>query len=228
MINPDNQVLHHLVGNEKQPVVVVDDFLQNADSLIDYALQSGGVAPARGFYPGIRSAAPQRYNEILLDFVGAHIAPYFSQSADSLKSCESYFSMVTTPVQQLSVFQSVPHFDRPAVTDIAAILYLCDEKHGGTSLYRHKKTGFEYINKQRLSGYLQTQQQEFQLEGQPRGYMNADSPCYERIMSVDAKFNRIVFYRCSSLHSGNIGHDYAFDTDPRTGRFTLTSFISGM
>lgn len=62
---------------------------------------------------------------------------------------------------------------------------------------------------------------------QPPSYINGDTGSFERIESIGAKFNRCLIYRCSNLHSGDIPPDYAFDTNPRTGRFTLTSFLHG-
>lgn len=224
--HPDLTIQFLNVGKEQQPLMIVDNLLVQPDSLIDYAMSHGGDAPAQGYYPGMRAPAPKSYSQAILEFVNQNARDHFSLSQQSVISCDSCFSMVTTAVADLSVPQSVPHFDRPKMLDIAAIHYLCDEKFGGTSLYRHKETGYEYIDESRLSNYLASQQQGFEQCGKPKGYINGDSAMYERIFSVKAKFNRAVFYRCSSLHSGDIANDYRFIAHPKLGRFTATSFLS--
>jgi len=47
---------------------------------------------------------------------------------------------------------------------------------------------------------------------------------FEEIMSFEAKFNRLIMYRGTSLHSGIIRPEYNFDPNPQTGRLTITSF----
>ena len=53
------------VGTEKQPVVIVDNLLAGAESLIDYAVQQGTVQPASGYYPGVRAPAPGLFSTLL-------------------------------------------------------------------------------------------------------------------------------------------------------------------
>ncbi|MGJ8680025.1 DUF6445 family protein [Paraglaciecola sp.] len=214
------------VGQERCPLVIVDNFASHPEHLIEYAMQNGGDAPAQGYYPGVRAPAPPGYAQLLLEFVRQKAHAHFGLSAEKIVSCDSCFSMVTTPVESLTVQQSVPHFDRPIASDIAVVHYLCDEKFGGTSLYRHKTTGFEFVDNTRLEQYLHTQQKEFSKLGKPKGYVNGDTETYERIVSVEAKFNRAVFYPCANLHSGNISKDYQFVAHPQLGRFTATSFIT--
>jgi len=40
--------------------------------------------------------------------------------------------------------------------------------------------------------------------------------------------NRLVMYRCSSLHSGDIPANYNYDLNPATGRFTIAAFLTGV
>jgi hypothetical protein len=104
---------------------------------------------------------------------------------------------------------------------------LCEPTHGGTSFYRHRSSGFEYINETRSGSYLSSLEKEIKLYGMPPQpcYIKDENVFFERITSVAAKFNRAVIYRCSSLHSGDISADYQFDMNPMTGRFTIASFI---
>ena len=59
---------------------------------------------------------------------------------------DNTFSLITTPAQQLSAIQTLPHFDTNSPNLIAIIHYLGEGEHGGTGFFRHKKTEFETIN----------------------------------------------------------------------------------
>ncbi|HRH76695.1 MAG TPA: DUF6445 family protein, partial [Cellvibrionaceae bacterium] len=109
--------------------------------------------------------------------------------------------------------------------DFACVHYLCDEKKGGTSIYRHKKTGIERITEDNVDYYNQAVNEEgalIQLEG---SYMNGSNAYFEQIACVEAVFNRMVIYPANVLHSGNISKDFTFDSNPSRGRLTINSFL---
>jgi hypothetical protein len=214
------------IGLEQQPLLVVDDFIPQPEQLIRYALQQGEVKQVAGLYPGLRSVAPSAFGAHLLQYLAQPLQACFGLAPTQLQQVNSYFSMVCTPATELSPMQSIPHFDRPCPDELAAIYYLCGENHGGTSFYRHRSTGYEAITPERQDSYQQALQADFQQHGTPRGYICGDTALFEVIATVPARFNRLVLYRCSSLHSGDIKPDYAYDLNPGSGRFTIASFLS--
>lgn len=216
----------HSIGQEHQPLLVVDNFVAHPRELVDYALTQHNVLPAGGLYPGLRSPAPASYGRFLLDELAPGLSSCFGASVSHLAKAECYYSMVSTPPAQLSLLQRLPHFDRPNPAELAIIHYLCTGKHGGTSFYRHRSTGYEYITPDRQQPYQQSLKTDVLTHGQPVGYINGSTPLYERIASIPARFNRALIYRCSSLHSGDIPNLSAFDLDPLSGRFTIASFLS--
>ena len=122
--------------------------------------------------------------------------------------------------------QRIPHFDAPTRNSLAVIHYLSDAPNSGTSLYRHRETGYEYIDQLRLESYKQNLQRQFDNPSQyPSGYIHGSTKEYEEISSHKAVYNRLLMYRGSSLHSGIIKPDYNLDPSPETGRLTVTSFI---
>lgn len=226
-LHPAFQQQREYIGHEQQPLLVIDSFLENAESLIEYALQRGEVVPAAGYYPGLRSPVPDIYKQVLIEHLGELICENFSLQLNDIKAVDSYYSLVNTPPKELHPVQQIPHFDKPYPNEIAIIHYLCDGNHGGTSFYRHRQTQFEYVDKKRQDEYLSTVNSQIRagrLPCPPR-YINGDTELFERIATKSAKFNRLLIYRCSSLHSGNIGEDYSFDMNPTTGRFTIASFL---
>ncbi|MCF2948759.1 DUF6445 family protein [Paraglaciecola aquimarina] len=219
------QVQH--IGHEQQPILIIDNFVKDARSLIGYAMTKNDVAPDRGHYPGLRSKAPDLYQHLLVSQLADLLKNVFSLGSEDLRRADSYYSVVATPVSDLSVIQQLAHFDHPKNDELAVIHYLCNDTHGGTSFYRHRSTGYESINQDRHEDYFAILEKDINQLGASREpkYLNGDDEIFKRILSVPAKFNRAVIYRCSSLHSGDIPSDYKFDMNPYTGRFTIASFI---
>ena len=211
-------------GQEQQPLLLVDDFVPETDSLIDYALTQQDVQQAGGLYPGLRSAAPPGFAQWMQQRLAAVLQPVFGLPATGLSQLNCFYSLVTTAADQLSLPQRLPHFDRPQQQELAAVLYLCGAEHGGTSFYRHRSSGFEYVDQPRLGQYQQQLSAELQQSPEPKGYINGDTALYQRVLQIPARKNRLLLYRCSSLHSGDIPADYAYDENPWTGRFTITAF----
>ena len=59
----------------------------------------------------------------------------------------------------------------------------------------------------------------------PAQYVDGDTSLFERIASYQAAFNRALIYRGSMLHSVNVPPGFVPDTDPRTGRLTVNTFL---
>ncbi len=216
-----------LIGIEQQPLLIIDNLMPRAGSLIDFALAQKNIGQAPGLYPGLRSPAPELYAAMLNSLVAPALG-WFGLDHQRVAQVEAWFSVVATPAERLAPMQRVPHFDRPNPRQLAVIHYLCDESFGGTSFYRHRGTGFEFVDNERMAPYLEKLHREADTDASVDypGYINGSTALFERVASVACCFNRAVVYRCSSLHSGDIGTDYRYDINPRTGRFTVASFIS--
>ncbi len=215
------------VGNERAPVLVVDNFLSDPEVLIDYAAthsEFGSVTDT--FYPGVRAPIPQIYTFAVRAFLGELISASLGLGASRVMKELATFSLVTTPRDQLQVLQRLPHFDNTDDQQIAVLHYLCPAGLGGTSFYRHRATGFETIRPQRLADYTKAVEGELRAHGPPPfEYINGDTTSFERIASFEAVPNRVLIYRSISLHSADIPHDFAFDSDPRSGRLTANTFF---
>ncbi len=219
-----HQVIY--VRREKVPLIVIDNFLDDAESLIHFCVASAAFNNADSFYPGLRMPAPKLYIQALHYYLGSLFSATFGLKKDMWQTGRSLYSMVVTPPAQLKVQQCIPHVDSFNRGDLACVHFLCDENKGGTSLYRHKETGFEYIDQERVDEYSQCVIDQGGIDTQQKFYMNGSTDLFEQIACVDAKFNRLVVYPGAVLHSGNIAPDFNFDPNPTTGRLTLNSFIT--
>jgi len=169
---------------------------------------------------------PQEYTIAIIKNLGFFIEQFFQLEVRQIKTAVSKFSIITDSPNNLDFLQRIPHFDSPSRKGLAVVHYLQSIPSMGTSLYRHKPTNFEYVDEQRYASYTAKIKERFPTEDTyPEGYINGSTDQFEEIASVEAIFNRLLMYRGTSLHSGQIGKDYDFDPSPATGRLTLTSFI---
>ena len=222
--------LHHTtvhIGNERAPVLVVDNFLADPQVLIDYAATDcsfGTVSDT--FYPGVRSVIPQIYTFAVRAFLGDMIAEAFDLGTSPVVKELAHFSIITTRPEQLQPLQRFPHFDSTDDRQLAVLHYLSPVEHGGTSFYRHRASGFESMRAQRLAGYAAMIDAEVASQGLPAPrYIHGDSPMFERLASFEGVFNRLLVYRSVSLHSADVAADFKFDANPRTGRLTANTFF---
>ncbi len=228
-INPDLTVEIIYVGQEQEPVIIVDDLLKVPETLIQYA-EAGHPfqKDAKDFYPGIRKPlAPVYAENIYRHLMEAMWTVFSSKLTVNIKLLSSVLSLTTNTAKDLRPIQSVPHFDSYLPNQIAGVHYLCDSKFGGTSFYRHRKTGFETMDAQRIQEYAPLLKSEVMQSNRTAfDYINGDTELFARTASIDAKFNRAIFYRSNILHSGNIQTTAGLSDNPRLGRLTANTLIA--
>ncbi|HEY7884308.1 MAG TPA: DUF6445 family protein, partial [Cellvibrionaceae bacterium] len=125
-VSPNARISHHQIGAEKQPVLVIDNFLDNPATLIDIAANIEFKADS-GLFPGLRATAPEAYTNALEKALPALLAKYFGTQAGDINQVESSFSLVTQPPASLKPLQRVPHFDSRNATELASIYFLCNK-----------------------------------------------------------------------------------------------------
>ena len=218
----------HEIGTDKSRVVVVDDLIPDARRYVDVAAAMAPYDPeAVKYYPGLRrrfvreDSAAWDYVSTVLTAASQFIGPAFN--ARGFVVNEASFSIVTRRPEQLQPLQRIPHIDTADQKFVAVLHYLNDIPDTGTCFYRHRATGFERITPERAEAFAKRRQ----LEGAPSrgGFIGRSDECYEQLLRVDGRFNRLLIYQGSLLHSGFIPDDFAFSDDPRTGRLTGNMFI---
>lgn len=225
LLHPNFSYKAYVVGREKTPLLVVDNFIKDAESLVSFCEKNMDFSKVDSFYPGLRMAAPAMYIHAVHYYLAELLATVFDLTKNKIAGGKSLYSMVITPPDQLELNQCLPHIDSFLSGDLACVHYLCDKEKGGTSLYRHRKTGFEKITSDTVDHYKQAVFDEGALKPEKKSYMNGSNKYFEQIAAVDAMFNRMIIYPSNILHSGNIPADFNFDSNPASGRLTLNSFI---
>jgi hypothetical protein len=225
-VNRDAKIETILVGREQQPVIVIEDALADPASLVEFAARENRFGVPRNHYPGLRGETlPKPYVAGLLRTFGPALGKTFDVVIEGTISVNFYFGLATLPPARLSLLQRLPHFDTVNGNQIATLLYLCEPFHGGTSFFRHRATGFESIDAARKSHYFETLKREVEVHPPPARYAAGDDDLFEQIAGFEAKFNRMLVYRSSALHSGSIASETNFSADPRRGRLTANLFL---
>lgn len=211
------------------PLVFIDDFLEHPEALLDAACQSR-FEPAPGFdarkgYPGLRATAPADYSRHLTELLEPLIKLNFQvpQQLGIHKSACS-FSLTTLPPDSLGPLQRTPHFDASTPHHMAVLLYLCGPEHGGTGFYRHKATGLQQIKPEVIDRYSAAYYGEIDRHPPPPRYFDDSDEHFTFLGMIPARFNRLVVYAGSLLHTACINPGLSISSDPRKGRLTVNTF----
>jgi len=219
------QIRVDYIGNERAPVVVIEDVWATPGNLVDTAASRSDYSVRSLYYPGVRSPAPPEYARAITAQLTEVIRSTFGVMGE-LAITDSTFSLVATPPERLVAFQRVPHFDSTDPNRFALLHYLCGPEHGGTSFYRHRSSGIEVITDENREQFIKAVNAETKTIGAPPArFIDDDTEIFERIARYDCAFNRALIYRGRNLHSVNTPRDSTPIADPRRGRLTVNTFL---
>ncbi len=209
---------------------VIDDALLDPDAMVDYAARHiGGFAEAgHNAYPGLELRMPDGFSAQLDAFFTAHLRRAFD--VRRTERMYSRLAITTTAPERLTPAQSICHIDRLSVEPkhriVASVLYLFrDARLGGTGFYgpsHPPDTILPMIADASVLGRDAFRER----YGIDTGYMTASNPWFQKLQSVPARYNRIIFYEGTVFHSGEIAHPDLLTADPRAGRLCLNGFFT--
>lgn len=224
-LHPEMRVQKLTIGRERAPLIVIDSFVSEPEKLLRRAASKHFI-PQSSYYPGIRAEAPLAYQQLFEKQLRPMLFDYFGLSGSGFKFPMCHYSLVTTPPDKLTFLQRVPHIDSVNSNGLASVHYLFKGTFGGTAFYRHRTTGFEYVDESRREIYFKTLENESNGPDAPTGgYIDGDTALFEQTAKQDGVFNRLLIYRRNSLHSGSLGQDFVPDFDPLTGRLSINAFL---
>lgn len=212
------------VGDEREPVAIIDGFAADPDALRRIAA-SQVYEPAGRHYPGIKAPLPQSYLRDRRPVIGAVMREVFGLT-DKVTVLEASFSIVIASSDELSLEQRLPHVDALEPGRMALIHYLVPSGTDGTAFYRHRSTGFETVDVARSAAYLASLNAELKAQAPVGGFIAGDTPLFEQTAALDGIYNRALLYRSRLLHSGAISPGAVLPSDPLKGRLTVTGFFA--
>ena len=223
--HPDMRITRRTIGQEGASLLVIDNLVSNPDRLVRKAAVSHFVKQS-SMFPGIRAPAPLSYQQFLQTTLNPLLEECFGLAPGRFLFPMCHYSLVTQPAEKLAFLQRVPHIDSVRPDGLATVHYLFRGDWGGTAFYRHRRSGFEYIDESRHAAYFECLAQESRRDDAAgAGYIDEDTALFQRIADVEGVFNRIVVYRQNSLHSGRIDNTRVPPPDPISGRLSINCFI---
>ena len=214
------------IGRENAPLVVIDNLVADPEELVRDAI-SKRYSPPPSYYPGLRAKAPLSYQMFVVGELRQLLCDYFELEASALRFSMCHYSVVTTPPAQLTPLQRIPHVDSHEARGLASIHYLFKADLGGTAFYRHRATGYEYVDESRRSTYYPILEQELSGPSAPAAdYIGGDTALFEQVGAQSGVFNRMLIYRRNSLHSGAPTRGLPLPADPASGRLSINSFLA--
>ncbi|WP_096086124.1 DUF6445 family protein [Agaribacterium haliotis] len=227
MEEQDIQLLH--IGDEKTPLLVIDNFHSDIQAVREEAQQADFQAPRTELiYPGLNAPIAAGYGNALIRAVAPLFHKYFSVPRGmGLYPVDGNFALITVAEDKLSRLQTLPHYDAPFPYLFAVLHYLNPGDFGGTAFYRHKSTGFELIEQDRVEQYHQANKTFFDSGGRSSAcYFTDSTELYERIHKVEYKANRLLIYPSRLLHSAYIDDaEKNVSACPVSGRLTANFFL---
>lgn len=217
-----------IVGNEKTPVVIIDDPISSTSELVEYACsQASFYTNGRFAYPGIRAHLPPEYVEALVpELVDIIREIYEPPPGFEFQLIHRLFSLITRKPEELMPLQRVPHFDNHSPYYFATVHYLNPGAYAGTGMFRHRPTGYERIPENRYPSYGKAAEAHIKTHGPPaEKYINASDDHFELIAEIEYRPNRLIMYPGNILHSGLIHPERDISGDPATGRLTANLFL---
>lgn len=228
-LNPTAAIALHHVGEEAEPVMVIDGLMRTPATMVEFAAHEAdfdAVAAGQNFYPGIQAPAPLEYVSLLGRTLTPLIQKGFGLPRARPANASCNLSLVTLPPETLNLAQRLPHIDTVDPLQFAVLHFFCEARFGGTAFYRHRSTGFETLTADRLAAHASFLERDLARHPPPAGYITGDTPIYAQTAAFEARFNRILVYRSRVFHSGQVNAAAGLSRDPRQGRLTANIFLT--
>ncbi|WP_064435778.1 DUF6445 family protein [Pseudoalteromonas neustonica] len=229
-LNPKMSIEKKLIPGTTLCVYIIDDFLLDAASVINFAYNIAYFNPMfsdNSYYPGKRDNMPQPYLDLLQTFFQNTMLPVLELGNDySATVHKCLLSLITCEPSSLLLEQKIPHIDSCDGDDYAFVHYLSPAELGGTSIYKYTPENLIQFSEEHryLLEHMMPKVENSQEEH--HGYINSTTSLFEQVLTIKAKFNRLVIYQGNLLHSANITCTKSYSNNPKQGRLSIASFAS--
>jgi hypothetical protein len=139
-LNPTAAVALHHVGEEAEPVLVIDGLMRTPAAMVEFAAREAdfdAAAAGENFYPGVQAPAPLEYVSLLGRTLTPLIQKAFGLPRARPANASCKLSLVTLPPEALNLAQRLPHIDTVDPLQFAVLHFFCEPRFGGTAFYRH-------------------------------------------------------------------------------------------
>lgn len=217
-LNPAAQLRVETMSSGVQ-VLIIDDFYRDPFAVRAAAL-GGRFDASMAYYPGMHSQIDGASTRELFGTLTS-ILGLLGDIRVQQEYFRTDFSIVTTPASEMLAKQKHPHIDP---TPLAGLVYLNHDFEIGTSFFHHRPTGLAVLSAEDEVEAFYVWMDEFGEQHQPATYAVGDDHVWERIYTVQGKFNRLVMYAGNAFHSIDM-RDVAANPTLDTARLTQRLFL---
>ncbi|WP_033083579.1 DUF6445 family protein [Colwellia psychrerythraea] len=229
-VNPDYNLQRIPIPGTPLHAIVVDEFLFNTDTVTHFAHNIAYFNPMfsdNTLFPGMRDKMPMPYTRLLKCFFEKIILPKIkTQSSYQSNFHSSLLSLVTCPPSELAINQKMPHVDSCNNDDYAFVHYFSAQSLGGTSFYCYKPKQLIEFKQEHKPVLPEMITQVTNSPNDHLSYITASTSLFDQILTIEAKFNRLVIYPANVLHSANLTSPNSYCGDINRGRLSISSFAS--
>ena len=198
------------------PTIIVDNFFDEPNKVIEYSKKLNFSMDKAGSWPGSRTEPLTTIDHNFFNWVSYRIVRllYPMNHLDLNWYCDQYFQKVNGEIYKNGGWVHCD-FGR----EITAIIYLSKHKNCGTSLYT-KKTMFNLaINTEKKEETYKT----LNFKNEEK-YLKENNEMFEKSLTIDSKFNRIVIFDSNQFHAA----DMFKDDEDKEERLTLITFFNSI
>ena len=209
---------------------VIDDALLEPDKLVALAVKHWDAAEnaPHNAYPGPELHMPRSIDAKLDDFFMLTVRK--ALGARRVMRSYSRLAMVTMAPHELAPRQWIAHRDRfdvpPGQCIGASVLYLFrDASLGGTSFFVPRRPASE-IDLLVHESATDDREGFARKYGVEPGYQTQTNYWFEKVATIEPKFNRMVFYDGALFHCADVRAPEKLTRDPASGRLTFNGFFT--
>lgn len=229
MLNPHPHIQPVAISS-RHTAWVIDDALLDPDAWVQRAATHVDAfqEQAHNAYPGPELRMPDGVTAALDAWLADHLHDRIGL-ATTVRG-HSRLSIATRAPSELQPRQWLCHRDRltdsPGQRVLATVLYLFrDTALGGTAFFAPRRGEHATAVLVHESGTLPPEAFTAKY-GLTPGYMTATNPWFERLASIEPRYNRLVAYDGGALwHCSDIAAPERLSADPTRGRLTLNGFF---
>ena len=213
-------------------VCVIDDFLLNAEEVVDYAREVGQAQnvfryDSDNYFPGVEMDMGRHFALQFEQYFMLKLRPTFHVRRNLGAACR--LSITNLNVEQLQPLQRLCHRDAevlPAGMGIgASVVYLFDRPElGGTGFFRPRRSLDETRQFLRNAAQASNEQLSEWLQ-QTASYCHQSNPWFELVEQVEAKWNRAIFYQGTIFHAAHINDADLLSNKIGQARLCLNAFF---
>jgi hypothetical protein len=199
------------------PTICVDNFFDEPEKVKEFSTTLKFKKNNLGRWPGERTDLLHEINKEFVDFTTKKIMSiiYPMNYRDMRWEAQQIFQKINGNIYKNKGWV---HTDIPI--ELTAIIYLSSHLNCGTSLFKPK----DFFNNCINTDFKEKIYREGDKNNNENKYLNENNDKFEKILTIDSKFNRLIIFDSSNFHAAEKFNEDNINED----RLTLVTFFTNI